>query len=316
MNFSQESTVAATKMSRRRGPLHTCGASISAIASKAYTKTRDSRGPIRSMSNRMAKLASFSFPLIHAIQFQWLALLSFADDNILIFEKLMEKLFPPSTRLFDKIDEFLGIAETLPRKFDEAVSKFPTSVHQVPFLDLASTFLISWLKLFISKLTRWGSNNAKEREIRVDINCNNLNIEGESAEQAYLNIESPSHISISASSLNEPEIVRQEHSSPDSPMDTRGENVERLSFVSDCSENGTRIFTKSFKSVVMECSYKEMLEKGEKRNGENEEAVKADSPKAIASKKEVVESKSIEMELPILELFEASWHMKPGKVGK
>ncbi|XP_058192866.1 uncharacterized protein LOC131310080 [Rhododendron vialii] len=323
LSLSMESTAAATKMPRRRSPLHTCGASISAIASKAYTKTRDSNGPIGSMTKRMTKLAAFTFPLIHAMQCQWLALLSFVDDHILGVEKIIEKVFPPSTRLFDELDEFLRIAETLPGKFDEHVSKFPDFVHQVPFLDFALTFLISWLRFLVSKLTHWGSNNTKEREIRVDINCDNLNIEGESAEQVYLNIESPSHISISASSLNEPEMVRQEHGPVDSSMDTQSENVERFSHVSNCAEDETKTFTKSFKSVVMECSYKEMLEKGKKESTENAYgSFKGDSPEANTTEEEVVESckkdanKSIGKEHPILELFEASWHMKPGKVGK
>ncbi|KAE9454221.1 hypothetical protein C3L33_13872, partial [Rhododendron williamsianum] len=246
------------------------------------------------MTKRTTKLAAFTFPLIHAVQCQWLALLSFVDDHILGVEKIIEKVFPPSTRLFDKLDEFLRIAETLPGKFDEHVSKFPDFVHQVPFLDFALTFLISWLRFLVSKLTHWGSNNTKEREIRVDINCDNLNIEGESAEQVYLNIESPSHISISASSLNKPEMVRQEHGPVDSSMDTQGENVE---------------------------SYKEMLEKGKKESTENAYgSSKGDSPEANTTEEEVVESckkdanKSIGKEHPILELFEASWHMKPGKV--
>ncbi|KAL6983870.1 hypothetical protein U1Q18_017243 [Sarracenia purpurea var. burkii] len=255
---------ATTKISRRRGPLHTCGVSISAIACKAYTKAQDFNGPIGSITKRMAKLAAFTFPILYAFQYQWLASLSFADDQILAVENITEALFPPSTRLFDKIDEFVGVAETLPGKFDDAMSKLPVIISQIPFMDWAQIYLVSWLKFLISTLTQCGSENTKEKEIVVDMTCTNLNKELESAENSI---------------QDESEIVSQERCLTDS----RCENVEGLDFLFGSQENEIKRVQTTDKSEVMKCSYKEILEKGKKEDtqrGEND--IKEDNPNPIA----------------------------------
>ncbi|XP_057493717.1 uncharacterized protein LOC130779170 [Actinidia eriantha] len=216
------------------------------------------------MMKRVTKLATPTFALIHALQYQWLAFLAFADDHILAVENLIVTLFPPSTHLFDKIDEFVCVAETLPGKFDDAVNKCPTVIDQVPFLDWALVCLISWLNFWISILTHWGSDNTREKEITVDINCNNHTKELESAQNVYSDFESSSHIqseNVEKSSLqDELETINHERHPTDAPC----ENVVIESPISDSSENKTNTIQMTVKLDVVKCSYKEMLEKGKK----------------------------------------------------
>ncbi|CAL5418766.1 unnamed protein product [Camellia sinensis] len=293
-----ESKAATTKMSRRRRkPLHTCGVLLSTLACKAYTKAQDIKGPIGSMTKKIITMATPTIPFVHALQYQWLAVLSFADDHILVIEHIIETLFPPSTRLFDKIDKLVHSAEALPAKFDNAVIKFPSIIHQIPFLDWGLVFLISWLNFFISKLTHCGSNSAKEKEIKVDMNYNDINKESKKP-------------SIFAASQDEPTMV------------TQSENVGRLSPISDF-ENESMTGHTTDKSDGMKCSYKEILEKGKKGNAEKkEDGSEEANPTANTSETGDVEnSKNDENENtgkedPILQLFEASWHMKLGKGSK
>uniref|UniRef100_A0A5B7BT39 Uncharacterized protein n=1 Tax=Davidia involucrata TaxID=16924 RepID=A0A5B7BT39_DAVIN len=304
--LSMESTAATRTMSRSR-PLHTCGLSILVIVHRAYTIAQELNGPVGSMAKRIATFTASASPIIYAMQYQWLAVLSFVDDHILAVENMVETLFPPSAHLFNKIDELVHTAETLPGKVDDAVNKFPMIIHQFPFLDWALVHVISWLKFFISTLTHWGSNNTREKEIMIDINCNNVNNESESA--AY-----------------------NAHCPVESPIPAQCENVEKKSSsISDSSQDETKSTVgATVKPDTMKCSYKEVLEKGTKENSEKKKDSAGSSmeeiPKAIVSEEEACRegkkkngNKSIEgavMEDPILELFEASWNMKPGKGGK
>ncbi|XP_059448788.1 uncharacterized protein LOC132179978 [Corylus avellana] len=139
-------------MSSRHRPLHTCGASTLAIAHSASEKAQSFNGPIGSTTRRVAKLAS---PLARVMQYQWLAILSFADDCILAVENVVEKMFPPSTYVFNRIDNLVQIIETFPAKFDDALDKAPEIVHQVVFF-------------MITTLTHWESGSAREKDIMVD----------------------------------------------------------------------------------------------------------------------------------------------------
>lgn len=159
-------------MSRRR-PLYTCVASMFAIIHIACGKIEDFNGPIGSIIKKIAIGMSYIMPILYTMQFQCLSILSFIDKCILTSEIVIEKLFPPSSRLFDKIDELAYVVESLPEKFDDIIEKLSMIIHQVPFLDWALVYLIAWLNFWISYLTRWESKNAREKEIRIDVDHNN-----------------------------------------------------------------------------------------------------------------------------------------------
>ncbi|GJR46876.1 hypothetical protein Tco_1314979 [Tanacetum coccineum] len=98
--------------------------------------------------------------MLHVIKQQWLSILSFFDDHILIMEYLIETLFPPSTRLFNKIDDIVKASESLPVKFDDFIDHdFPTFMQRVPFFE----------RVF----------KKDEREIVIDITCHGYRVEPE-----------------------------------------------------------------------------------------------------------------------------------------
>lgn len=135
-----------------------------AIAHSAYEKAQAFNGPIGSTTRRVATFAS---PLVYALQYQWLAILSFTDDCILAVENVMEKIFPPSTYVFNRIDCLVQIIETFPEKFDDALDKAPEILHLVGF-DCALVQIVSWLNFLIATLTHWESGSAREKDIMVD----------------------------------------------------------------------------------------------------------------------------------------------------
>ncbi|XP_052187011.1 uncharacterized protein LOC127797869 isoform X2 [Diospyros lotus] len=263
-------------MSRRRRPLHTCGVSICAVGSKVHTRIQDLDGPVGSVMKRMSSSAAAALlPIVRAMQCQWLAVLSFADDHILAVEKLIETLFPPSARLFDKIDEFVHTAETVPAKFDEAVSKFPLLIHRVPVLDWAFTCLIAWLNFLIYALTHWRLDYTREKEIKVDTNSNNLKEEEEDHR--------PSESTADAHSADKKK--RQPRKS-DSCKDVR---------------------KRSYKEML-EKGMKESAE-------EEEDGILEESSSAFTRKQNEGEFiEGLGNEHPLLQLFDTSWHMKPVKV--
>ncbi|ESW30695.1 hypothetical protein PHAVU_002G175100 [Phaseolus vulgaris] len=150
--------------SSRHRPLHTCGVSFLAIVDIVMGKTQHINGHLGSTLKRVTKLAKFAVLLIYAMQIQWLTILSFIDDAILAIEKVTEKLFPPSTRVFDKVDEVVVMMVSLPEKFEGAMNKFPTIIHEVPFLNWALTPVISRLNSLVSTLNHWGHKNSRSNE--------------------------------------------------------------------------------------------------------------------------------------------------------
>uniref|UniRef100_A0A5B6YV77 Uncharacterized protein n=1 Tax=Davidia involucrata TaxID=16924 RepID=A0A5B6YV77_DAVIN len=270
--LSMESTAATRTMSRSR-PLHTCGVSILVIVHRVYTIAQELNGPVGSMAKRIATFTASASPIIYAMQYQWLAVLSFVDDHILAVENMVETLFPPSAHLFNKIDELVHTAETLPGKVDDAVNKFPMIIHQFPFFNWALVHLISWLKCLISTLTHWGSNNTREKEIMIDINCNNVK-----KNQNQLTIHIALHVESSTHDGCEKSLSDSSHSQ-DETKTILGRTV------------------KLKPDINMKCIYKENgVEKGTKDN--LEDGAMEEFPKATVS------------EDAILELFEASWHMR------
>jgi len=173
-NFQKPKAMETGRMnSSRHRPLHTCGLSILVIVDMVMGKTQDMNGPLGSTLERVMKLAKFAVPLIYAMQIYWLTILSFIDDAILATEKVIEKLFPPSTRVFDKVDEIVVTMASFPEKFEGSMNKFPTIIHEVPFLNRALTLVISRLNSLVSTLKRWGYENSWWNErTGVDRRCN------------------------------------------------------------------------------------------------------------------------------------------------
>lgn len=279
-------------MSSRRRPLHTCGVSILALAHRAYAAAQDLNGPIGSMAKRIDKMVSLASPIVYAMQYQWLAVLCFADDHILVVENMIERQFPPSKSVFDKIDDLLGVTETIPDKFDYAVTKFPTIIHQFPFLDWALIRLISLLNFFISTLTYWGSQNTKEKEIVVDVSCNDHN-----HNSAFHITGSPIHAGESQKKGDFPPIA----------------GSQTYETVIGCVNVNPDSVT-----------YKDVLEKGTKEDMDNKEKAKvnnSNNPKNETLVQDetgkIEEQGSDELDEnisndPLLGLFESGWLMKSG----
>ncbi|KAK9122112.1 hypothetical protein Syun_019729 [Stephania yunnanensis] len=99
------------------------------------------------------------------MQYQWLLILSYADDQILAIETVVEKCFPFATHVLDKLDTVVAV--------DNAIDELSTMIHRkVSILSLA---LMQWrliLDFLICTLTDWNCDEVKEKEIRVDTNCN------------------------------------------------------------------------------------------------------------------------------------------------
>ncbi|XP_038702817.1 cilia- and flagella-associated protein 251-like isoform X3 [Tripterygium wilfordii] len=166
-------TAGSGRISSRRRILRTCGVSGVAIAHHAYAKAQDLNGPIGSMAKRVAKMAKFIEPLLYALQYHSLALLSFIDDRILAVERIVETVFPPSKYVFNKIDQCVQIVEILPGKFDDATNKVYLVIRQFPLLDWLLLRVISWLNFWVSVLME----ATKEKEIMVDKSCTECNVE-------------------------------------------------------------------------------------------------------------------------------------------
>lgn len=293
----------------RQRPLHACGVSILAIADIAFGKTQNMNGPLGSTLRKMANLAKFATPLIYAMQYQWLAILSFIDDRIILTaENITEKLFPPTTHAFDKIDEIVLMIVSLPDKFDGAVNyMFPAIIHQVPFLEWALTRVISRLNSLASTLNHWGQENSSVDEktigvVQVDSNCN---------------IEQPAE---------SPRINERMDSFPPIP------EAENKGVVHDVAVSSHVKGIGSYKEALLEsvkeekssthdnkkmekkidggdaddeCEANNVNEGKEKIDGDNEEC-------ESIMKCQVERSESSMKDDALLELFESAWLMKPG----
>lgn len=280
-------------MSSRRPPLHTCGVSILILAHRTCEVVQDVGEPFGSMTKRVVKIASFASPFLNALQYQWLVFLSFIDDFILAAENMVERFFPPSKHVFNKIDDIVQVTETLPEKFDYAVKTFPNIIHQFPFLDALLVHIISLLKLLITTLTQWGSHGTREKEIVVDINCENRDEE--------------------TISINE-----DDHPPRSSIHDDNGNNIKGdFPPVSETQQAETEIASVNVEKDGMKSSYKEVLQKGtteDKQQGKKDivsgEETKEGREK-IADQKDESHKND-----PILEMFESGWLMRRGRKGK
>ncbi|KAL2519697.1 Uncharacterized protein Adt_15944 [Abeliophyllum distichum] len=286
--LNMESTAATGETTRRR-PLHTCGASMLATAHILCTKAQDFDSPIRSMVKRITQLINSALPLIYAMQYQWLVSLSFIDDRVLAIENIVEFIFPPSKRLFNKIDDLVCTAECLPEKFDRVLNSFPVLMHRFPLLDWVMLRLISWLTFVINALTHWGSkDNTREKEIKIDMNSS----KSESAdsypvdysqevnngvEKAWIFIE-PSNamqsevkrsLPILDTLKNRTKTVEEAYCPDESPCTASFESATSSPW-SVSSQDEAKSVDEKGNSDYMKCSYKEILERGAKENSEDE----------------------------------------------
>ncbi|XP_034914509.1 uncharacterized protein [Populus alba] len=326
-------------MSARRRPLHTCGVSFMEIARKAYTETQEFNGPLGLVTKKIIRLAPFASLLVYVLQYEYLflAILSFVDDHmILALERKVEAIFPPSKYVFNKVDKLVQIVETLPARFDFAVNKLPIIFHQIPFLDWALSCAISWLNFWLSILTHWGSGTTHEKEIVVDINCNDSSIEQTNVQEADNNIvelqnETKGYFSpMSATSGSETEA-----SSPNGKRCTYKDALEKVvkSTYKDALEKGTSESTEGSpkKMIRSTVSSEATSPKGEKNESTKEKECIADeeTEEASASKEEtgeggdhttVMEDDPVSLPTnkkpecinkgdPILALFESAWHI-------
>ncbi|KAE9610510.1 hypothetical protein Lalb_Chr07g0187361 [Lupinus albus] len=295
---------ATSIMRSRYHPLHACGVSILTIVDTIFSKTQNINEPFGSTLRRVTNLAKIFTPLIVAIQYQWLAILSFIDDHILEAEKLTEKLFPPSTYLFDKVDELVLMIMSLPQKFDGAINiLFPMMIHHVPLLEWTLSCIISWLNGLVSILNHWEEKNSsiKEKTISVYKSSDDLMEDSSNGINSKGSVESfPSMLEAS-----------------------EGENVKGVKDMEDsCPKKG------SYKEVLLDrgkeenphekqiggegsLSYKEVLLKIGKEDKYQDIKDSVNEENESAMKLLQVERSESMKDDPLLELFESAWLMKP-----
>ncbi|XP_042476478.1 uncharacterized protein LOC122058085 [Macadamia integrifolia] len=317
---------------RRRRLLYACGVSALTIAHKAYGRAEEVQGPTGFLANSIASLAE---PIVSPMASQWLAILSFADDQILAAEEKVEALIPPSSHLFDKIESFVCIPDTLPGKFDRGVD---IMIRCVPFLEWVLTFMIWGLNLFLSTFMAWvPDDSAKEKEIVVDINCDERACAKDNNENRF---GPKSALNLNSSPLGfyptEEEVLINE-SFPSLPVaEHEDEIIFKPSSIDKSPSPSAPVANDQGGETVkpVKISYKEVLEMG--NNGDAEKKVditgKEEPQKPTVEKekptgafnpkkKKTTEAEvgrdvpnpneMIMKEFPILELFDAGWHMKP-----
>lgn len=156
----------AEEIISRHRPLHTCVVSILAIIHTASSKAQENNGPVGILAKWISKPMSIVLPLVYAIQYQCLAILCFADDWILEFEKLAERIFPPLTLLFDKVDAIVSTAEIILERFDDALNnRCPVNLHRASFIEWAFSKIVWGLDL---------NRKEEEKEIMMDMNSSSV----------------------------------------------------------------------------------------------------------------------------------------------
>ncbi|KAL6190554.1 hypothetical protein ACLB2K_036948 [Fragaria x ananassa] len=312
---SQESTNQTKKMSRKR-PLRTCAVSVLMIANQACTRVQGIHGPLGTVAKVVAKFATFASPIIILMRYQWIimVLFSFVDYIILAVENVIERLYPPSNIVFNKIDDLVQVVETLPQKLDQAMNKLPSSIHPGSVLDWGLFRAITMLNFVSSTLTGWRMlKGAREKEIVVDTSCRNNNNNNHrhntnEADGAKANgateqlIESSSKHDAKGGEANNNKNMKSNRSTPSTtpPLGTPPHGA------------------------VMKGSYKEALTKGKKERSESkrEENKYKKNGKEMKTKKEKHHSKKEEKSAAadvnnggnseddeILDLFDSAWLM-------
>lgn len=286
-------------MSSRRQPLHTCGVSMIKIAMKASGAAQDLSGPLGSMAKKIVEIVSFAIPFVHALLYLWLVLLSSVDDHVLTVEDIIEKTFPPSKHIFNKIDDLVRVVENLPGKFDRAVKSFPSIIHQVPFLNWVLVHVISLLEILITILAYWGSEDTREKEIMVDQNCDNR--EGESESALVVEAEHGSKLVIEADNK------------PTKSSESEGSKGE-FPPVSEIQQAESDTACVDAKQDSIKSTYKDVFEKGKNDVGIDQNI--NDQEKFREEKGKIADGNESPKDDPIIELFESRWLMKRGGGGK
>ncbi|XVF85227.1 hypothetical protein PTKIN_Ptkin17bG0100700 [Pterospermum kingtungense] len=281
----------------RLRPLHTCGSSALAIVHEVSIKAQDLNEPLGSMAKRIVEVGSLVSSLVYALLHIWLTIFSCIDDCILALEDAVERIFPPSKHVFNRVDEVVQIIESLPGKFGDVLDRFPVIIQQVPLLDCALGQTISWLKVLTSILTDWGSKNTEEKDIVVDTSCN------ESHESAVATDNETKH-------------------PIESPTQVGLHNKEKFPPVSEKPETSENVGEIAKASSAKGITYKEVLERGKRENIEKKEAKKDEN----RSYSDVVKTEADEEEASkrngdawkddsiIDELFASGWLIKSSPV--
>lgn len=285
------------RMSSPRRPLHTCSVSFLAIAHGIFSRAQNLDGWLGSTTRRMVQITKLVKPLILVLQYQWSLFLSFIDDRLLAISNFVEKIFPPSRLVFDKIDDLLHMVETFPGKFADAVDKVPC-FNQVLFLEWAVTHAISLLEFMITILMNLGRDGTREKEILVDMNYNKGRNGSESAARSEGTISCVSETQQGAMNGSSKEVQK---------MGREGKEDDCKGTYNRAMEGKEEFGNK---------------EKGSTKKVEGSESGEAEGNEGMKSKKEGVKdceyeeeeegsNGSIQKEDDILELFETSWLMKP-----
>lgn len=237
-------------------------------------------------------MSSFAITYLNALQYQWLVFLTVIDDYILAAENTVERVFPPSKHVFNKIDDIVQVTETFPMKYEKAVTTFPTIIHQFPFLDWLLLHIISMLKLLITTLTYWGSQGTREKEIVVVVNCKN-------------------HDNDQFVSMNVYDHTTKSH------VDSEN-NTIKGEFLCHVPETPPKVETQMASAKVEEndlkSTYKEVLEKNatndDKEHGKKVINVTKAGRKKSTNKKIDKKDDDRNKGDPILDLFESGWQMR------
>ncbi|XP_054788085.1 uncharacterized protein LOC129297200 isoform X2 [Prosopis cineraria] len=297
---------AARRSNAGNRPLHASGVSILAMADIAYRKTLEFDGPLGSTWRRIANLAEPANPIIYAVQCEWLAILSFLDDQFLVVQKIIETMFPPSSHLFVKNDDLVLVIMSLPEKFDDALTKLPEIIHQFPGLECVLLYLISWLNFLVSILIRCVLDKSKIKEITIDKNtiCPTNDLERTD------NDESNKEIRFIPTSASKPSEAANKRVTMAASTQKRGSYKEAL--VGDEDEDVSA-------GVQKRGSYKEALvgdkdedvNAGVQKRGSYKEALMNDEDEGLNASvhvnDEVGRSGRIEEEDSILGFFESGW---------
>lgn len=305
------------RMSSRRRPLHTCGVSFLTIAHNTCSRAQNVDGRLGSATRKMVRIAKLANPLIFVLQYQFLLFLSLIDDGLLATANIVEKIYPSSKLVFDKIDNLLPLIETFPSKFDDAVDELPC--FNQDFLEWAVTLAISLLKFMINILMNWGRDGTGEKEILVDMNCNKGLNGSESADSSECCSEA------AISSVSETQQAAMDEKMKSNAIKSTYKEILKMGTFKRAEEfsNDGKGTAKEVDDENDERQKAKMEEESVQKAEENEEnsdqsyeensEEKDEKEEAglVESEYEEASSGSIENEDNILELFETAWLMKP-----
>jgi len=96
------------------------------------------------------------------MQHQWLSILSFIDDKILSVEDLAMTVFPHSSYLFSMVDELALLAESFPKRYDDAINTLSSLIQHLPLFEPV-------VKPVLLVIGSWEWRD--DKEVMVDIDC-------------------------------------------------------------------------------------------------------------------------------------------------